>query len=100
MNGGVEQAISLSKSKAPELLETARELKFRLGAYWNRPEELFARLMEQYTAYKTKGVDTTYLHYPYEEYTVTPAYWEDEVFQSMIPQIEAELKRKIELAKD
>ncbi len=100
MNGGVERAISLSASKTPEQLEDARELRFMLGTYWKRPEELFARLMEEYTAYKTKGQDALYLHYPYEKYVKTPAYWDDEIFTGMIPQIEAELNRKIELAKD
>ena len=100
MNGGVERALSLSASKTPEQLEDARELRFMLGTYWKRPEELFARLMEEYTAYKTKGQDALYLHYPYEKYVETPAYWSDEIFTGMIPQIEGELSRKIELAKD
>lgn len=104
MNGGVyaiERALSLNKYKSPEELEEARNLRYMLGSYWQRVEEVMARLIEQYTAYKDKGIQgTELLHHPYELYIRTPAYWDDVTFTGMLPQIEAELQRKIKLARE
>lgn len=106
MNGGiyaVERAIALNKYKSEEELKVARRLRVMLGAYWKRVEEVLARLVEQYVAYKNREIpatDTALLHQPYQEYTTLPGWWDDETFVGMVPQIEAELKRKIELARD
>ncbi len=104
MNGGkyaIERALSLSKSKSEEELANARELRYMLGSYWERLEEIWSRLIEQYTAYKNRGIQgTDLLHHPYELYIRTPAYWDDVTFVSMIQKIETELNRKIELAKN
>ncbi len=102
MNGGeqsIERALTLKKSKSEDELADARELRYMLGNYWKRVEEVWARLIEQYTAYKDKGIQgTDLLHHPYELYIKTPAYWDNVIFVSMVPKIEAELNRKIKLA--
>lgn len=100
-NSGAKQATSLSTRKNKEQLKDARELRVHLGSYWYRPEEIFARLGEQYTAYKNRGLTWKEQHYtnePFEYYTQTPAYWSEEEFDKLIPAFEIELKRKIELA--
>ncbi len=104
LNGGlyaIERALKISKYKTEEEQKKARELRYKLGAYWQRPEEVNARLVEQYIAYKDKNTphtETKLLHDSYSDYTTLPGYWDDEIFQTFIPAIEVEMKRKIELA--
>ena len=62
-NGGAKQAISLSKRKSKEQLTEARALRVHIGSYWERPEEIFARLGEQYTAYKNKSLSKDEQYY-------------------------------------
>lgn len=101
LNGGVERAISLSKSKSPEELEESRNLRFHISTYWARPEELWSRLVEQYTAWKNQSVTNTGIsNESYKRYTKTPAYWSDDVFMTMKNQIETELERKLRLARN
>lgn len=100
-NGGAKQALSLSKRKNKEQLKEARELKVHLGSYWERPEEIFARLVEQYTAYKNQDLSADESHYsnmPYEWYVGTPAYWSKREFEQLVPELEREIERKIKLA--
>lgn len=102
-NGGVEQAISLSKRKSKEQLTDARVLRVHLGTYWKRPEEIFARMVEQYTAYKNQDMpldDYKLTHRSFKKYTETPAYWDKEAFDKLIPNLENEIHRKIELAEE
>lgn len=102
-NGGVEQAISLSKRKSKEQLTDARVLRVHLGTYWKRPEEIFARMVEQYTAYKNQDIppdDYKLTHSSFKKYTETPAYWDKESFDVLLPALETEIHRKIELAEE
>lgn len=102
-NGGVERAISLSKRKSKDELVDARNLRVHLGTYWKRPEEIFARMVEQYTAYKNQDVpikDHELTHRSFKKYTETPAYWDEESFDMLLPALETEIHRKIELAEE
>jgi len=96
MNTGVEKAISLSRKEGEEL-EDARRFRIRMGAYWYRVEEVWARLIEQYIAYKNPIQTTAYDSFNY--YTKSPGWWKETSFIAMLPMIEVELKRKLELAK-
>ena len=100
-NGGAKQALSLSKRKDKEQLKEARALKVHLGGYWERPEEIFARLVEQYTAYKNQDLsedESYYSNMPYKWYVKTPAYWSNSEFEKLVPELETEINRKIKLA--
>ena len=100
-NGGAKQALSLSKRKDKEQLKEARALKVHLGGYWQRPEEIFARLVEQYTAYKNQDLsedESYYSNMTYNWYAKTPAYWSKSEFERLVPELETEINRKIKLA--
>ena len=100
-NGGAKQALSQSRRKSKEELKEARELKVHLGGYWSRPEEIFARLVEQYTAYKNQDLsedESYYSNRPYSWYAKTPAYWSKSEFEKLVPELEIEINRKIKLA--
>lgn len=95
MNTGAERLLSLSR-KEGDALKEARAFRMRLGKYWTRPEEIFARLIEQYVSYKHR--EPTTAHDSYENYTQTPAWWSNEAFTNILPLIEAEIQRKVNLA--
>lgn len=101
MNGGIENLLSLSKSKSPEDIKKAREFRFHIGAYHKRPEEIFARLVEQYTAYNHRSEQAQNYElstYKYDDYKNTPSYWSEEIFVQLLPQLKSEIERKIKLA--
>lgn len=103
MNGGTENYISLSKSKSPEDLKRVREFKFHIGAYHNRIEEIQARLIEEFVAFKHKSVspkEYTLTTPTFEELTKLPSYWSEDVFMNLLPSIEKEIARKIDMARN
>lgn len=93
---GVDRMLSLSPKKTKEEKEAARLLRAHLGSYWRRQEEIFARLVEQYIAFKNQKSSTAYNPLPF--YEKTPGWWTHDDFLQLLPMVEAELKRKLDLA--
>ena len=84
----IKRAMNPGEKASPEAKKEARLLKVRLGAYWRRPQEVWARLVEQYIAGRGG------------RFSVDPvagkmAYWTAEDFAKYEPAIEAEIKRQI-----
>lgn len=68
----------------------ANMLKDRLAEYpdyWKRRNEIFARLFEQYCAYKLKqdGYRDKFLTSSWQTYVSSPVYWSAEEFKNLIP---------------
>lgn len=68
----------------------ANMLKDRLAEYpdyWKRRTEIFARLFEQYCAYKLKqdGYRDKFLTSSWQSYVSLPVYWSAEEFKKLIP---------------
>ena len=55
--------------------------------YWKRRNEIFARLFEQYSAYKLKqeGYRDKFLTSSWTEYTSSPVYWTETEFKKLLP---------------
>ncbi|MCH9035002.1 MAG: hypothetical protein IID42_10940 [Planctomycetes bacterium] len=70
-------------------------VRARLGAYWSRPCEVFARLVEQYVATEL-GRESAAAESP-ELYQNAPAYWTKEEFAELKPMVIKEVKRRIAL---
>lgn len=93
----IERDMKLKKNMTEAEKDNAKELKARLGPYWNRHTELMARMVEQLLAMKA-GKGTAAAH-EYERYTRMPGYWGDDVFKAMAPRIEKMLEGKIDIAR-
>lgn len=68
----------------------ANMLKDRVSKYpdyWKRRNEIFARLFEQYCAYKLKkdGYRDSFLTSSWQDYVKSPVYWNDDEFKKLIP---------------
>jgi hypothetical protein len=96
MRTGRFGTVSLVERKTlnPEAKAQVKENKIRLGEYWNRPNEIFARLSEQFTAMKL-GEKSKIAQDTYETYTNKVGWWDDATFQKLAPMVEAEMKRKL-----
>lgn len=103
MNGGTENYISLSKSKSPEDLEKARNFRFHIGVYHNKIWEIQARLVEQYVAFKHRSMPAIEYNLTtpsFKKLTELPSYWSEESFMNLLPMLEVEIKRKIDMARN
>jgi hypothetical protein len=78
--------------------EKFNDVKFKLGSYWDRPREIWARLMEQYIANKL-GKGGTSVDSP-QYYAETIGWWNQKDFDYLMPQIEAEITRRINMIRD
>jgi hypothetical protein len=74
-----------------------KEMRARIGTYYEDPREVWARLTEQYVA-EHHGKATVASEKPgyYENH---PAYWNKENFEEMKPMIKAEMDRRIAIAR-
>lgn len=92
----IERAIKLGNKLTPEERAKHRELKSRIGEYWRRRSEVFARLAEEYIAYKglakeaSNGMD--YYHNAF-------GYWKPEAMAELAPMLEAQMAEKIAQAR-
>ena len=68
--------------------------RYSIGKYWNTGSEIFARLVEQYTAFKLKD-ESRYAQDTFSEYTKKFGYWDEISFMKILPLIEKEMKRKL-----
>jgi len=75
--------------------EATKRVRARLGPYWSRPCEVFARLVEQYVATEL-GRESAAAESP-ELYQNAPAYWTKEEFAELKPMVIEEVKRRIAL---
>lgn len=101
MNGSswsIKRATEISPEMHEEQKNAARRLKAKLGTYWNAPQEVWARLFEQYIASETKDRDNGAAD-PIEAYYKMPAYWTKDVFDELKPMVKAEVQRRIQLAR-
>lgn len=69
-----------------------KEAKFKLGHYYQREDEIWARLFEQYVAYKNQGKRTWAVN-PIDWYYNQPAYWTKGKFEPLIPEIEEKINQ-------
>ncbi len=73
-------------------------VKVRLGAYWQRPREIFARLVEQYVSTNLADSGASENFYSVSrDYTEQPGYWSKDAFARLMPRIEVELARRMEI---
>jgi len=63
------------------------------GAIYRRPREVWARLVEQYIAWRTPGAGVATL--PASCYLDRPTYWDEAAFEWLTPTIEAVVGRRI-----
>lgn len=70
-----------------------------LGAYWESPREIWARLCEQYvsTQLRRKGYGTSDPVGVKADYTNTVAYWSEEQWSELEPLVKAGIKRRLEI---
>lgn len=76
----------------PEQAVLVERTKFALGAYWNEPREIFARLVEQYVSTVTGGGEAADA-----SYTEQPGWWTAEDFTALMPRVRDELARRIRI---
>ncbi|NLG50401.1 MAG: class I SAM-dependent methyltransferase, partial [Chloroflexi bacterium] len=94
---GVRDAFRAKPKEMTKAQEAEREfIRIHLGSYWDRPSEVFARLVEQYASVKRgkAGVSVS------GSYFKTPGYWSEKDFTEMLPQIEREINRRLELLRN
>lgn len=79
----------------PEEHADLERIKVHLGHYWRSPREVFARLIEQYVATKNgpEGTATDKSSY----YEKIPGYWSKEEFAKLMPDVRAEIDRRVAL---
>ena len=75
----------------------AKTLKDRLKGYpdyWRRRNEIFARLFEQYCAYKLKqeGYRDKFLTSSWQDYVESPVYWSSAEFTKLLPAMDTLIK--------
>lgn len=82
--GVVRQQMNIVVDQAAELL---RNRLLFYPDYWKRRTEIFARLFEQYCAYKLKqeGYRDKFLTSSWQEYVKSPVYWSAEEFKKLLP---------------
>lgn len=97
----IQSDLKVSDNLTEEEKSRKIRLRIRLGPYWYRNEEVFARLVEELVAYR---LDEMRIKGAFSEiaegvgdYYSTPAYWSKENFEQLIPLIYEEIQRKIEL---
>lgn len=91
----LKESKNLSDAEKAEM----KRRKITLGEYWNRPNEIFARLVEQYTAMKL-GERVAQGSEPFKKYVSSVGYWSKEAIEALAPKIEAEMKRKLQNIRD
>jgi O-acetyl-ADP-ribose deacetylase (regulator of RNase III) len=75
----------------------AEIVSVKLGAYWRDPREVWARLFEQYVSTKLAG---KVAYSADKDYTNTPGYWTEEAFAALMPRVEAQITRRVEIIRD
>lgn len=92
----VDSELKITKNLTDEQKDQRKELKLRIGAYWSRRAEVFARLVEEYTAMKS---DAKYAANDMSYYENAYGYWSKDAMQKLAPMIEAEIQKKIASAR-
>lgn len=85
------------KELPPDLQEMAKTMRARVGTYYRDPREIFARLVEEYVAvhHRKHTVASEKPEYYYKH----PAYWNEKNFAELKPLVEAEIERRISIAR-
>jgi ADP-Ribosyltransferase in polyvalent proteins len=68
--------------------------KVQLGSYWREPREIFARLIEQYISTKLDGEAAVAVS---KDYTNLPGWWSKADFEKLMPDVEREMTRRLEI---
>lgn len=105
LSGGRSVAISLDDNIGGKIRNNmnlvvdlaAKTLKDRLKGYpdyWKRRNEIFARLFEQYCAYKLKqeGYRDKFLTSSWQDYVESPVYWSSAEFTKLLPAMDTLIK--------
>lgn len=105
LSGGRSVAISLDDNIGGKIRNNmnlvvdlaAKTLKDRLKDYpdyWRRRNEIFARLFEQYCAYKLKqeGYRDKFLTSSWQDYVESPVYWSSAEFTKLLPAMDTLIK--------
>jgi hypothetical protein len=100
INRAVEVRELMNITNKKEAAEKGKEkeyeqAKVRLGPYWTRPREIWARLVEQYVA-TVLGKVSSCAESP-EFYTRTPGWWKSQDFKAIMPRIGEEINQRLSL---
>ena len=78
-----------------ETQEKINRSRISLGDYWDRPREIWARLVEQYVALK-RGGDAGVSHSPSVFYETDAGWWTQDDFEVLAPMVGKELQRRLD----
>lgn len=93
----VERILNLKDKHAERDVLVAREyLSIRLGHYYKSPREIWARLFEQYISTKLEGSAQVAAD---QDYTNTLGFWKREDFERLMPRIEKQIARRLQLVR-
>jgi GGDEF domain-containing protein len=84
----------ITKSPDGKLTVEERNIKEHLGPYWREPREIFARLFEEYVAVKLGGEGAVSVD---ADYYNTPGWWSEDKFANLMPEIETEINRRLDI---
>lgn len=84
-----------SKEETTEIWKTeVLASRYAIWKYWNCGSEIFARLIEQYTAFML-GDDGKYAQDSFFKYSEKAGYWNTSDFFDLLPLIRKEMRRKL-----
>jgi len=84
-------------SQAKSVRRQAERLRVILGKYWVEPEEVSARLFEQYIAMR---VNQPKMKSVYSDYETCPGYWSKDAWQQLEPLVEKEIEKCLRIIRE